>query len=131
MQHLPKPALILGEALRAQFDCSQPLPDQFNVLLCLLDGGERRRRLQARLNAGQIMKFDMPADVHWMPADQVAQTRDDGRPHERHFNTLRTAIDFVLHELPIAARANVWLTTADGNLTMEQIERLQWKASEA
>ena len=124
MQRLPKPALFLGKALQAKFDCSQqPLPDQFNVLLCLLDGVERRRRLQAKLNAGQ-MKFDVPADVHWMPADQVAQTRADGRPHERHFDTLRMAIDFVLHELPIAARANVWLTTADGNLTMEQIERL-------
>ena len=124
MQRLPKPALFLGKALQAKFDCSQqPLPDQFNVLLCLLDGVERRRRLQAKLNAGQ-MKFDVPADVHWMPADQVAQTRADGPPHERHFDTLRTAIDFVLHELPIAARANVWLTTADGNLTMEQIERL-------
>ena len=125
MHHLPNPALFLGKTLRAQFDCSQqPLPDQFNVLLCLLDGVERRRRLQARLNAGR-MKFDVPADVHWMPADQVAQTRVDGRPHERHFNTLRRAIDFVLHELPLAARANVWLTTAEGNLTMEQIERLQ------
>ena len=126
MQHLPKSALFLGRALRAQFDCSeQPLPDQLNVLLCVLDGVERRRRLQAKLNAGRNMKFDLPADVRWIPADDVADMRANGVAHERHFSTLRTAIDFVLHDLPIAARANVWLATAEGNLSIEQIERLQ------
>jgi hypothetical protein len=35
------------------------------------------------------------------------------------------AIDFVTHELTIAGRANAWITTEDGNLTIEQIEKLQ------
>jgi hypothetical protein len=30
-----------------------------------------------------------------------------------------------MRELTIASRANVWITTADGNLTIEQIEQLK------
>jgi len=61
MEHLPKQALFLGRALRARFDCTQqPLPDQFNVLLCRLDGAEQRRRVQARCNVKPIMKLDLP-----------------------------------------------------------------------
>jgi hypothetical protein len=52
-----------------------------------------------------------------------------GRPdwcgHERHFQSLRPAIDFVMHELTIADRANVVITTEDDNLAIEQIEKLQ------
>lgn len=34
------------------FDClQQPLPDRIKVLLCLVDGAERRQRLQAKLNS--------------------------------------------------------------------------------
>ena len=125
MQHLPKQAAFLGRALQASFDCSQqPLPDELNVLLWFLDGAERRQRIQATLSASQRVKLDLPADVHWMPADQVPDSPDwDG--HERHFASLRGAIDFVMQELTIADRANVTITTEDGNLTIEQIEKLQ------
>ena len=124
MQHLPKQAVFLGRALQARFDCSQqPLPNELNVLLWFLDGAERRRRIQATLNARQRVKLDRPADVHWMPADQVPDSPDwDG--HERHFASLRGAIDFVMQELTIADRANVTITTEDRNLTIEQIEKL-------
>ena len=51
MHDLPKQALLLGQALQARYDCSErPLPNEFNVLLCLLDGAERRQRVQARCN---------------------------------------------------------------------------------
>jgi hypothetical protein len=77
MQHLPKRALFLGRALRTQFDCTQQaLPDRLSVLLCLLDGSERRHHLQATLRARQIVKLDLPADVHWKPADQVPERAD-------------------------------------------------------
>ena len=42
MQHLPKQALFLGRALKECLDCSlQPLPDELNILLEMLDGAER------------------------------------------------------------------------------------------
>jgi hypothetical protein len=125
MQHHPKQAVFLGRALQARFDCPQPLPDELNVLLWFLDGAERRRRIQARLNATQRVKHDMPADVRWIPADQVSDTRPEWGGHERHFECLRSAVDFVMHDLTIADRANVRITTADGNLAIEQIEKLQ------
>jgi hypothetical protein len=126
MQHLSKQAGFLGRALHSRFDCSQqPLPNELNVLLWYLDGAERRRRIQATLNARQRVKLDLPADVHWMPADQVSEARPDWDGHERHFESLRRAVDFVMQELTIAGRANAWITTEDGNLTIEQIEKLQ------
>jgi hypothetical protein len=125
MQHLPKQALFLGRALQTCFDCSQEsLPDNLNVLLGLLDGAERRRRLQATRNAKQTVNLDLPADVHWMPADQVLEARPDWSGFERHFPSLCRAINFVMQELTIADRANVWITTEDGNLALEQIEEL-------
>ena len=126
MQHLPKQAAFLGRALQASFDCSQqPLPDELNILLWFLDGAERRQRIQATLSASQRMKLDLPADVHWMPADEVREARLNWRGHERHFQSLRRAVDFVMHELTIADRANVMITTEDDNLAIEQIEKLQ------
>jgi hypothetical protein len=126
MQHLSKQAVFLGRALQARFDCSQkPSPDEVNVLLWFLDGAERRRRIQATLNARQRVKLDRPADVHWMPADQVPEASPDWDGRERHFETLRKAIDFVTHELTIAGRANAWIATEGGNLSIEQIEKLQ------
>ena len=126
MQHLPKQAVFLGRALQARFDCSQqPLPDELNVLLWFLDGAERRQRIQATLSASQRVKLDLPADVHWMPADEVREARPGWRGHERHFQSLRRAVDFVMHELTIADRANVRISTADSNLAIEQIEKLQ------
>src|SRR6266487_3467528 len=97
MQHLPKQAVFLGRALQSRFDYSQqPLPNELNVLLWYLDGAERRRRIQATLNARQRVKLDLPADVHWMPADQVSEARPDWGGHERHFESLRRAVDFVM-----------------------------------
>ncbi len=125
MQHLPKQAVFLGRALQARFDCSQQsLPDELNVLLWFLEGAERRRRIQATINVRQRVKLDLPADVHWMPADEVREARPDWGGHERHFESLRRAVDFVMQELTIAGRANAWIATEDGNLTIEQIEKL-------
>jgi hypothetical protein len=101
------------------------LPDELNVLLWFLDGAERRRGIQERFNAKQRVKLDLPADVHWMPADEVREARPNWRGHERHFQSLRRAVDFVMHELTIADRGNVRISTADSNLAIEQIEKLQ------
>ena len=126
MQHLPKQALFLGRVLKERLDCSQqPLPNGLNIRLEMLAGAERRRRMQATLNTRPMVKLDLPADVHWIPADEVSQATPDWGGHERHFESLRRAIDFVLHELTIAARANAWITTENDNLTIEQIERLK------
>jgi hypothetical protein len=43
--------LFTGQHLCPELNCPQePLPDKLQVLLCLLDGAERRRHLQAKLN---------------------------------------------------------------------------------
>ena len=60
-----------------------------------------------------------------MPADEVREARPGWRGHERHFQSLRRAVDFVMYELTIADRANVMITTEDDNLAIEQIEKLQ------
>jgi hypothetical protein len=50
MPYLPNQAPIPRQILRAHFECSgQTLPDNLKVLLCLLDGAERRQRVQAKL----------------------------------------------------------------------------------
>jgi hypothetical protein len=47
----PERVLFTGRHLCPELDCPQgPLPDKLHVLLCLLDGAERRRYLQAKLN---------------------------------------------------------------------------------
>ena len=52
MQIPPNQVLILGSRGWEEFDClQQPLPDRIKVLLCLVDGAERRQRLQAKLNS--------------------------------------------------------------------------------
>ena len=81
MQHLPKQALFLGRALKECLDCSlQPLPDELNILLEMLDGAERRRR--KTLNTNPMVKLDLPADVHWIPADEISPSCAGlGRPH--------------------------------------------------
>jgi hypothetical protein len=44
--------LFIGQDRCQEFDYSQErLPEELNVLLCFLDGAERRRHLQAKLNA--------------------------------------------------------------------------------
>jgi len=99
-----------GALLRAQFDCSQqPLPNNLEVLLCFLDGAERRRHVQSKLNTfdpPHRVKFDRPVDVHWVPADQVP-TGPDWDDNQRHSDSLRQAAQFVIHGLSIADRANV------------------------
>ena len=43
--------LFTGKHLCPEFDCPQgSLPDKLQVLLCLVDGAERRKHLQAKLN---------------------------------------------------------------------------------
>ena len=43
--------LFTGQDRYQEFDpCREPLPEKLNVLLCLIDGAERRRKLQAKLN---------------------------------------------------------------------------------
>jgi hypothetical protein len=37
---------------------------------------------------------------------------------------LRDAVRFAMEELTVADRANIWITTENGNLTIEQIEQL-------
>jgi hypothetical protein len=111
------------------FSCpEETLPNKLKVLLCLLEGAERRQRVQAKLKPSdprQRVKLDLPADVHWVPADEVPDARPDWSGNQRHFESVRKAIDFVTQRLTIADRANVWITTEDGNLTIEQIEKLQ------
>ena len=74
---------------------------------------------------GQKTKLDFPADVHWLAADRIAEAGPDWGGNQRHFESLRQAIEFVMHGLTIADRANVWIATEDGNLMVEQIEQLQ------
>ena len=42
--------LFTGQHLCPEFDCPHELPDQLRILLCLVDGADRRRHLQAKLN---------------------------------------------------------------------------------
>jgi len=72
-----------------------------------------------------MTKLDLPADVHWVPADRIPEAGPDWGGNQRHFGSLRKAIRFVMQSLTIADRANVWITTKDGNLTVEQIEKMQ------
>ena len=46
----PGRVLLKGQYLCPEFDCPQALPDKLQVLLCFLDGAERRQHLQAKLN---------------------------------------------------------------------------------
>jgi hypothetical protein len=47
----PERILFTGRHRCPEFDCPEgPLLDNLQVLLCLLDGAERRKHLQARLN---------------------------------------------------------------------------------
>jgi hypothetical protein len=66
-----------------------------------------------------------PLTCIWVPADQVSDAGPDWRGNQRHFESVRKAIEFVTQGLTIADRANMWITTEDGNLTIEQIEKLQ------
>jgi hypothetical protein len=77
-----------------------------------------------------MINLDLPADVLWVPADQVPETGADTPPNQRHFGSLRQAICFAMDELTIADRANLWIATEEGNLTVEQIEQLHRSLSE-
>jgi hypothetical protein len=43
--------LFIGQHRCTGFDPHEPLPGEFEVLLCLIDGAERRWHLQAKLTA--------------------------------------------------------------------------------
>ena len=48
----PNQLFVLGSRGWEEFDClQQPLPDRIKVLLCLVDGAERRQHLQAKFNS--------------------------------------------------------------------------------
>jgi hypothetical protein len=43
--------LFIGQDRCPEFDpCREPLPKKLDILLCLVDGVERRRKIQAKLN---------------------------------------------------------------------------------
>ena len=43
--------VFVGQRQSPELDCAEEtLPEPFKVLLCLLDGAERRRQIQAKLN---------------------------------------------------------------------------------
>ena len=42
---------LTGQDRCPEFNCHKELPKEFDVLLCLLDGAERRLQLQAQINA--------------------------------------------------------------------------------
>ena len=47
----PNQVFIFGQRGGEEWDClQQPLPERIKVLLCLIDGAERRLHLQAKLN---------------------------------------------------------------------------------
>jgi hypothetical protein len=71
-----------------------------------------------------MINLELAADVLWVPADQVPETGAESPPNQRHFDSLRQAICFAMDELTIADRANLWIATEEGNLTVEQIEQL-------
>ena len=51
MQIPPNQVFIFGLRGWEEWDClQQPLPERIKVLLCLIDGAERRLHLQAKLN---------------------------------------------------------------------------------
>ena len=43
--------LFIGQDRCPEFDCRQTLPEELSILLCLLDGAERRLKLQVKINA--------------------------------------------------------------------------------
>jgi hypothetical protein len=42
--------LFIGKDRCPEFDYQEPIPEELRILLCLLDGAERRHQLQAKLN---------------------------------------------------------------------------------
>lgn len=54
--------LFIGQHRCPEFDCPQePLPGKLKVLLCLVDGAERRRQIQAKLGDSSQTKRPTPA----------------------------------------------------------------------
>ena len=54
--------LFTGQDRCPEFDlCKEPLPEELNVLLCLLEGAERRQQIQAKLNIGS---HDLSPEEH-------------------------------------------------------------------
>lgn len=71
-----------------------------------------------------MIDLDQPADLLWIPANELPEAGADWTGNQRHFTSLREAVRFAVEDLGIADRANVWITTEEGNLTVEQIEQL-------
>jgi hypothetical protein len=51
MRVLAREVLFIGQDQCPEFNCPEPMPKELNILLCLMDGAERRRHFQAQLNA--------------------------------------------------------------------------------
>jgi hypothetical protein len=51
MRVLAREVLFIGQDQCPEFNCPEPMPEELNILLCLMDGAERRRHFQAQLNA--------------------------------------------------------------------------------
>jgi hypothetical protein len=44
-------ALFAGQHRCPEFNTPQEVPERFKILLCFLEGAERRQQLQAKINA--------------------------------------------------------------------------------
>jgi hypothetical protein len=67
--------LFIGQDRCSEFGlCKEPLPDELNILLCLLDGAERRRQMQTKLNADCL---DLSPEAHNL-ARQSQSVNDSG-----------------------------------------------------
>jgi hypothetical protein len=52
--------LFMGQHRCPEFDHRQELPERWKILLCLLDGAERRQQIQAKINASAVSDLSDP-----------------------------------------------------------------------
>jgi hypothetical protein len=52
--------LFTGQHRCPEFDQPQELPERLKILLCFLDGAERRQQLQAKINAVAASELSGP-----------------------------------------------------------------------
>jgi hypothetical protein len=61
--------LFTGQHQCPEFDCPKDLPKEFGVLLCLLDGTERRQQLQAKINS--VGTEPRPQEIDAVPSKNL------------------------------------------------------------
>jgi hypothetical protein len=72
--------LPIGQHQCPEFDCPlEPLPGKLKVLLCLVDGAERRRQIQAKLNVLHP-RADEEKSLERIPCGIVVVAGGAGRP---------------------------------------------------